>query len=210
MWLLKSSQWILKNSTSDTSERLRIARDLHDSLAQEISALGYFCDSAIALSAMGQERQALVDIRAQLSRLGISLRDEIALLRDDQRPFSTLLEQLLEGVEKEHPLTITATLANPMFIDESKTIGLFRVVKEVILNILAHSSARSMAVELRQDSHSMELRITDDGIDYLDSDASKIHAHHFGRRGVVERMELMGGTIGFTREDSANVCRITL
>lgn len=210
MWLLKSSQWILKNSTSDTSERLRIARDLHDSLAQEISALGYFCDSAIALSAMGQERQALVDIRARLSRLGISLRDEIALLRDDQRPFSTLLEQLLEGVQKEHPLIITATLANPMFIDESKTIGLFRVVKEVILNILAHSSARSMAVELRQDSHSMELRITDDGIDYLDSSASKIDAHHFGRRGVVERMELMGGTIGFTREDSANVCRITL
>jgi two-component system, NarL family, sensor histidine kinase LiaS len=210
MWLLKSSQWILKNSTSDTSERLRIARDLHDSLAQEISALGYFCDSAIALSVMGQERQALVDIRARLSRLGISLRDEIALLRDDQRSFSTLLEQLLEEVQKEHPLTVTATFATPIFIDDSKTIGLFRVVKEVILNILAHSSARSMAVELRQDSHSMELRITDDGISYLDSDASKIDAHHFGRRGVVERMELLGGTIGFTREDGANICRITL
>lgn len=210
MWSLKSSQQKLKNSTSDTGERLRIARDLHDSLAQEISALGYFCDAAIALSVMGKDRQALVEIRSRLSNLGVTLRDEIALLRDEQRPFLALLEQYLEVVQAKNSLTITSNLPENLTVDDSQAIDLFRVVKEVILNVLSHANAKNLNIRAKVDGSALELVISDDGIDATELSQPRDGVHHFGRTGLHERMAIMGGSIEFSRDNSINNCRVTL
>ena len=81
----------MKNSTSESAERLKIARDLHDTLAQEIAAIGFSCDEAVALAPLGTARTSLLEIRSRLSLLSTIVRDEIALLRDEHRSFGDLL-----------------------------------------------------------------------------------------------------------------------
>lgn len=208
----------MKNSTSDISERLRIARDLHDSLAQEITAIGYFCDAAIALSAMGRDRQALVDIRARLSHLGVNLRDEIALLRDDQRSLFTLLSGYLDQIASQSSITITQNLSANILGNGSELIDLpnganaveiFRIAKEVISNILAHANAKNLSVMTSSKDDSLVLVISDDGISLSDGQLPS-SGYHFGRVGLHERAVHSGGSIEFNREGSINHCRITI
>ena len=208
MWLLKSLQRKLKNSTSDNSERLKIARDLHDSLAQEIAALGYVCDEAIALSSMGNTRQSLLSIRTRLSQLGTTLREEIALLRDGAQNFETFINQAVLQIQNNYSLKIDNQLPADLHVQESKRIDLYRAVREILLNIAHHSQAKSVALHATIDEQTTTITIVDDGISFSDEHSGE--PHHFGLVGVRERLTLLGGNIKYSRLNEENICRVTV
>ena len=208
MWLLKSLQRKLKNSTSDNSERLKIARDLHDSLAQEIAALGYVCDEAIALSSMGNTRQSLLSIRTRLSQLGTTLREEIALLRDGAQNFETFINQAVLQIQNNYSLKIDNQLPADLHVQESKRIDLYRAVREILLNIAHHSQAKSVALHSTIDEQTTTITIVDDGIIFSHEHSGE--PHHFGLVGVRERLTLLGGNIEYSRLNEENICRVTV
>jgi signal transduction histidine kinase len=198
----------LKSSTSEAVERLKVARDLHDTLAQEIAALGFTCDEAIALEPIGASRSSLLEIRSKLSLLSTTLRDEIALLRDEERSFVEMLDGFVREVNGTSGISITNTAADCFALAPTETVELFRAAREILTNILTHSGATSITISSRTTSTEQELAITDDGNDYLISAIEP--THHFGAQGVRERVESLGGTMDYSRENSLNYYRISL
>ncbi len=207
----------MKNSTSESVERLKIARDLHDTLAQEIAAVGFTCDEAIALSPIGPSRSSLVEMRTRLSFLSTILRDEIALLRDNQRNLADLLHDLLAEISTSTTATagIGIELNNLNVFDGSaisnaSTIEIFRSVREILTNILLHADASTIIISASFHDGLYELSIIDDG-DEFDLTKNIVHStHHFGALGASERLDSIGGTLSYSRRESANFTQIQI
>ena len=200
----------MRSSTTDTSERLKVARDLHDTVSQEIAALGYACDEAIALSAMGDARESLIAIRARISLVTLMLRDELGALRNSDLPFGTLLDHLCSELRSSHLVSINNGISSELRVEDRLELQLYRVVREILINILSHSGARS--ITMKEDSTSTELKITviDDGIvnDAFNSDEKS--AYHFGITTIHERIASINGTINYERSGDVNSYEIRI
>ena len=81
-----------------TEERARIARELHDGIAQDLAALGYALDAEIGRSdTSDSSRKALRTLREQVTNLNAKVRAEIFTLRSEKSP--TIDEQLQEALK---------------------------------------------------------------------------------------------------------------
>ena len=198
----------LKNSTSDSSERLRVARDLHDTLAQELAALGYICDEAIALAPMGQSRDSIVDIRQRLSIVSATLRDEIGLLREHQLVVGQALALFLNQLQSQSAITVNNQIPTNFDLPQQRQLDLYRALREIVTNIFAHSAATILSLRSITGSESIEIEITDDGVEYLESGATT--NYRFGSAGLRERIEAIGGQLSYLRNKSINCYRISI
>ncbi|MFD3444882.1 sensor histidine kinase [Microbacteriaceae bacterium 4G12] len=143
-------------------ERRRIARDLHDDVIQELSGLAYRLDAEAGRSdgspLLGQTQAVLQrnlrTLRAVTSEL---YTPELARLglRD-------ALDHLAETI-REQGVAVTLDVPDDLELDEESTLLLFRVAREVLVNVAKHAEARNTRIDLRQQSGVTELTIQDDG-----------------------------------------------
>ena len=200
----------LKNSTTDKSERLKVARDLHDTLSQEIAALGYECDQAIALSAMGQARESLLSIRARLSLLGLVLRDELGELRDSERTFGSALSNFLTELTAMHTISMKNSIAPNFQIKDDAQLELFRAVREILINIVTHSMAQAVNIDSKKVHDGYLITITDDGVENESFSEDRAKTFHFGLAGLHERIANIKGVLTYSRENQINTYQISI
>ena len=197
-----------KNSTSETSERLKVARNLHDTVAQEVAALGYACDEAILLAPPGSARDSLVEIRTRLSLLGTNLRDEIALLREYDSPLGGMITRFLSELKAQSPIRIVSDISPSLTTTPELDLELYRTVRELITNIVQHSQGTQLKLEARLDGTQIEITIFDDGIENDSFYRQQIPALHFGQLGAIERMSAAGGSLSYVRDGQINRYRL--
>ncbi|NBR94071.1 MAG: hypothetical protein EBT44_04455 [Actinobacteria bacterium] len=200
----------LKNFTNESVERLKIARDLHDTLAQELAAIGFACDEAIALSSMGPSRDSLVEVRSRISLLGTMVRDEIGLLRDGNQSFLKMFANFSLQIKVNNPIEISNQLASTFDLPSEIRLEVFRSVREILTNIVLHSHATSMEITSNLSNQNINLIISDNGIPFDSQSFSAQPTHHFGLLGARERIERLGGKLEYSRQDSLNLCQIVL
>lgn len=200
----------LKNSTTDRSERLRVARDLHDTIAQEIVALGYECDQAIALTSIGDGRTSLISMRVKISLLGLVLRDELGELREAGRTFGTALATFLPELESMHHIQIHNEIASDFRITNGAELDIYRVVREIVVNIAAHSNASEISISARQVSDGLILTITDNGIVNNSFASNERRNHHYGLVGLYERIANFHGEITYVRVADLNIYEVSV
>lgn len=187
------------------SERHRIARDLHDHLGQQLTALRFKLE-AIKTKAAGQpELLAEIDEgREQASRIDL----DINFLSWELRPteLDTLgLRDALGSFVREW--SASHGIAAEFHSSESKNgrlspeieTNLYRIVQEGLNNILKHAKATKVSVLLENRSSDTLLIIEDNGIGFdLDADVKKKRDRKGGGLGLVgmrERTALLGGTL---------------
>ena len=152
------------------TERLALARDLHDVAAHhltglivstQVAQLGSRADPAV--------RRTLTDIEAAGKGALASLRQVVRLLRDDAPAVAPAAESLVELVDRFGRTGIRAELDlpdGPLPLDwpTKATTGIYRIVQEALTNVAQHArDARSVTVRLAHDERTVRLRITDDG-----------------------------------------------
>jgi two-component system nitrate/nitrite sensor histidine kinase NarX len=185
------------------AERERIAREMHDSLAQVLGV------THLRLRALGS-RRAVVDepaVATEIAELAdISeeayrdVREAILGLRESSRSDRGLLEGLRAYLEKySHQSGVTATLETTL--DEEPTLSprsevqVIRVIQEALTNVRKHAGATSAIVRITNGTDTTSIAIEDDGHGFdltgtlLDRDSG------FGLHTMRERMELIGGTL---------------
>ena len=200
----------MKNFTSESVERLKIARDLHDTLAQELAAIGFACDEAIALSSIGPSRDSLLEVRSRISLLGTMVRDEIGLLRESEQSFFQMLKNFAIEISRASSIDISNQLEETFNLPLEISLEMFRAVREILTNIVLHSRATSVTINSNLSNQNTELIITDNGISF-DPHSTVAHStHHFGSLGARERIERLGGKLEYSRQDSLNLCQIVL
>lgn len=197
-----------KNSTNDSGERLKVARDLHDTIAQEIAALGYACDEAISLSPPGATRGSLVSIRERLTLLSATLRDEIGALRNSQGNLGEALAALVHELELQCEIEITNEIPRELNFDESVEFELYRSLRELITNIIAHAHAKKITLTYTRTGERGEFTIADDGEENTEVRSSK--DFHFGTIGVTERLAAIRADFSYQRSGAENIYRIVV
>lgn len=186
--------------TAHEDERMRVAHELHDETSQNITALMLGLDTAAL--ALEKDPKHAGEYFERVKLISKELLEGIHGLIFNLRP--SMLDDLglvpaihLYADKRLKPLGISLRLEDanpgrrlPVFIETA----LFRVVQEAFTNVIRHSNARNVDIQLTQMDHTLEFIIQDDGRGFdptiLTAEAP---GKGFGLRGMQERVDMLDG-----------------
>jgi len=157
---------------------------------------------------MGQSRDSIVDIRQRLSIVSATLRDEIGLLRQDRLVVGQALALFVDQLQSQSTITVKNQIPTNFDLPQQSQLDLYRALREIVTNIFAHSAATTLSLRSVAGSEFIEIEITDDGVEYLESDATT--NYRFGSAGLRERIRVIGGQLSYLRNESINCYRISI
>jgi signal transduction histidine kinase len=181
-------------------ERTRIAREIHDDLGGNLTAI----KMALAmLAARLPQDQALRDKAAYLDDLVDRTIDAVHRISLDLRP-STLdlglvaaLEWQAREFERQAGVAcVFRSAAREIDLDPDHASALFRIFQEALTNIAKHAGATRVLVTLRRQRQQLVLAICDNGRGIAPAD--RLKPHSFGLRGMSERARALGGTLSLS------------
>ncbi|MEW2356362.1 sensor histidine kinase [Spirillospora sp. NPDC029432] len=182
-------------------ERARIARELHDVVAHNVSVIVVQADGASFAIETDTERarKALETISATGRQALAEMRRMLGVLResDDAGSYAPQpgVEQLAELVEqiRESGLPLEFAVEGvPLEMSEGRQLTIFRIVQESLTNTLKHGGPRATArVCLHYGDDAIEIRVTDDGRGAAARDDGRGH----GLLGMRERAAVYGGGV---------------
>jgi len=172
-------------------ERQRIARDLHDTLGQQLSLIGLKSDLASRLLRTNPDkalaelndihqtaRVALQEVRELVTEMrGMKLEDEIITI-----------EKMLQAAGIEFRLEGEPKLKETSLLAENVAC---MCLKEAVTNVVKHSGATSCTISIEETNTGLTLRIKDDGSGMPNSTGGKGN----GLRGMKERVEFVNGSL---------------
>jgi signal transduction histidine kinase len=176
------------------TERRTISRELHDQVGQTLNAL--LVDAANLSKRVGPEDTVslryLDNIRKYADSSVNSIRDIALLLRPsmlDDLGLIPALEWQAREVSRRSGIKVKVSAENvtDSLPDEMRTC-IYRVVQEALQNVLRHSGAKCATVTVRQDDHSLDLSVEDDGHGF---DPKLMRG--LGMLGMEERVRQLGG-----------------
>ena len=180
------SYWRSAAERATLDERRRIARDLHDGLAQELA----FVTTQLRHRSPAGDPEALRPISAAAERALSESRRAIHMLttgRDE--PLPRALAQTVEEVAGRMGASVVLDLDEDVAVPPSTREELVRVVREAVSNAVRHGAAPSVVVELRGGDE-LTLRVRDDGDGF---DPESVGRDGFGLTSMRERAEALGG-----------------
>lgn len=170
-------------------ERRRIARDLHDGLAQE---LAFIVGQMRSLVEQTGEEGPFANIAAAAERALDESRSAIAALsRDRDDPLDVALAQAAEDVAGRTGAHIRFDLETGINVVPELREDLARIVREAVSNAARHGQARNVTVAL-SNTDAIRVRISDDGHGF---DPAAPRRRGFGLTSMRERAEVRGGTV---------------
>ena len=169
------------------SERRRLARELHDGLAQELAFVVAQCGRLASEPAIGSIAEAA---RAALAE---SRRAMLALRRPAGATLAHEVEHAARHAADRAGLGLELRLAEGVNRPPEVRVELARVVHEAIANTARHAGATGVCVEL-SDERGVRLTVSDDGVG-LDPDRLQAVSSGFGILGMKERVRVLGGEL---------------
>ena len=180
---------MMRAIATSRDEKLRLARDLHDGIAQDLVALGYQLD--LTLAHQPEDTALRADIRR--ARFGVDelirkVRGKIFELREESNSdFSVALHAklclLLEGQDLR-------VQYEDIRGDKNTLDAISEISQELIRNAVKHARASQIEIALYTINNRICLEVSDDGIG-----GAEMKPGHFGLTGVFERVRELGGTI---------------
>ena len=217
--LQKSENRVMRNE--EEIVRKRIARDLHDTVSQELFAANMIL-SGVAAQALELEKSQIQQQLNGVSDILGTAQNDLRVLLLHLRPTELEGKSLVEGMEmifrelkEKSNLTVVFhhnDVSIPKDMEEYFTVfheiclhpgeqytlaeemeeHLFRIVQEIVSNTLKHARAQQMDVFLHQEGKQLHLRMVDDGIGF---EQEKLERLSYGLKNIQERVEDMAGTI---------------
>lgn len=184
-----------------TPERLKVAQELHDGIAQDLVGLGYSLDLLLSDSSLPRDsRSQLRATRFQVDALIAKVRQEIFVLRrQSDSPFHELLSQLVEKMSEK--FTVEMDLQEVLLTSDQSN-ELLAVTKEILRNIELHSGATHIDITLYPINNRSHLEIVDNGVG-----GAKMKEGHWGLVGISEKIDSLNGSF---KIDESGGTRITI
>lgn len=195
------------------AERRRLSRDLHDELAQELTAMRYTLARLANLRGQDAESvgELVSDLGALLDGTAATVRGFISDLRPrmlDELGLVAATEWLCERVRASGGITSRLTLSDNVRsaverVDREIALTLFRVLQEAMTNAQRHAEPRAIDVSMEAAGDEITVEVRDDGEGFDPS----MPSDGFGILGIRERVRGAGGQL--TIESSpGRGCRI--
>lgn len=181
------------------AERGRIARELHDSLGQELLLIRHAAMLASRATPESTSRTALTDIADRAARSIKEVRSIAYALRPqelDRYGMVMAMRTLCEERAEIHAIEIAfhAPPEVPKAPVETE-IGLFRILQECLTNALKHAGASRIECTVSPRDHGIELRVADDGRGFDPDTVRPSPSGGLGLGGMRERARLLHGSV---------------
>jgi len=194
-------------NTAHEEERARIARELHDSVAQSLLKIIY--TAGFALDFLKEDpRLAVEEIEEVQQRAKDCLR-ELRAIMSNLRPTSLdilglreTIQRYAEQFEEEYAITTTVDLQGLESLSPSVELAVFRILQEELTNVRKHSNADSVRIKTERRGDDLYLVVEDDGIGFDPQSlaAEQESGKHLGLVAIRERAELLGGEMTIDSE----------
>ncbi|BAS13545.1 sensor histidine kinase YxjM [Arthrobacter sp. Hiyo8] len=180
--------------------RLTLARDIHDVVAHSLSMINVQASVALHLGTNDPEklRPALEAIKAASKESLAEVRQLLGVLRDDAPlspsapPSLGRIPELVDDARRGGLEVRFENSVDPERVGPGQQEAAYRTVQEGLSNVRRHSGAASAVVLLELSGNALRVRIDDDGGGLRGAPAGN------GLRGMRERVEALGGTLGLT------------
>jgi signal transduction histidine kinase len=199
-------------------ERLRIARELHDSLTHQISIVRLQADVAVHVARRRGEQvpEALLAIQQAGREALRELRATLEALRDDDTTPPRGLDQVPELVDRARTIGLDATLTvegRRPDVPDAVDRTVYRIVQESLTNVARHADAATASVRIDFRADALAVRVDDDG--KATPDTAGVPG--VGLLGMRERVTALGGRLraeprdegGFTVEAELPLARVS-
>jgi signal transduction histidine kinase len=183
-----SSYWETLSHTAVLEERRRMARDLHDGLAQELAYIGR------NIRGLDEEDESVARVKASADRaLSESRRAIAALTKPLDEPLDVALAEAARETAEREGTTVDLVLAPGLDVDYRRRDTLIRIACEATANAARHGQARLVRIELVGKRRRVRLRISDDGSGFDPATAAE-RPPGYGLISMRERAHAAGGT----------------
>ncbi len=194
MWLRKQFSMIL-------GERVRLSREIHDTLLQSLVGVALQCD------ALANELERLPgSVKDQFHRLRRDVEEHVREARQaiwnlrspilDRRDLATALrfvgQQAVAGSDIDFSVVVRG---QPRPCSEQIEGQLLRIGQEAVINAVRHSSAHRISIELDYRNDGVVMRVDDDGHGFLPDQVAPDTDKHYGLVSMKERAETVGGRL---------------
>ena len=191
-------------------ERRRLAREIHDGIAQEVASLGYVVDELVATSDNEAQRIGLRNLRIELTRMVSELRLSIFDLRSEvsaHTGVSAALSEYVRLVGTKAGMTVHMSLNEaPQRLRIEVETEMLRIAQEAVTNARRHSGAKNLWVTLAVDPPHATLTVTDDG-----HGIGPARSDSYGMKIMRERAQRIGADLMIaSRSEGGTIVDLTL
>ena len=199
-------------------ERRRIARELHDSVGQDLAALSMSLEGMKrSANAMPQTAvQKLDDACGIVDKCSSEIRTLSHLLHPpllEELGLASAIEWYVEGFASRSKIAVELQMSSGFKrLDSSVELPLFRVLQECLTNIHRHSESKTATVKVEADEHKVSLEVSDQGkgIEKCESKLNGGKRLGVGIRGMRERLHDLGGTLEIHSRNEGTVVRAAI
>lgn len=188
------------------NERQRMARDLHDTLAQGVAGLIMQLEAADTFISQGNTRRSQEIIKQSMSQARRTLA-EARLVIDDLRLKSGGGIDLQESLSEEIQRFIHATgievvqhIQVPIQLSRTLMEHSLSIVSECLTNVAKHAQASKVWVTILERNHRLQIEIRDNGIGFP-TEALDQQVGHYGMLGIRERTRLIEGELSISSSE---------
>jgi signal transduction histidine kinase len=198
-------------------EQQTLSRELHDNIAQVLSAVTTRLTLAKNESMPAWLRQELLGLREHVQNALADVRTLALELRPaafDHSSFADALAKQADAFRQRTRLNLEFRVVPEAcsFLGNGELTHLFRLTREAMQNIEEHSRAENALIDIRRNNGALHLEIRDDGCGFTTDRVIQAQQNgHLGLLGMRERAELLGGTFFLDAvPDQGTVIRVTI
>lgn len=193
------------------NERQRMARELHDTLSQDLAGLILQLEAAEANLTSGQVEKARNILQQTMQTARTTLSNARVVIDDLRHPQNNechaAMLKIIDGFSKNTGLLCTQKIDLPDFIDESICNVMLPVITEAFANIARHARATKADMQAEVLGSEIMLKISDNGIGF---DPSTVpNTGHYGLIGMKERLNMVRGNL-LIESDSGSGTLLTI
>ncbi|MGC4039383.1 MAG: sensor histidine kinase [Flavobacterium sp.] len=211
LWTLRSRNFAKRNEIqqeqfsqelikTQENERIRLARDLHDGVGQKLMLLTRKTKETSNEDVNKLADNTLEELRsisrglypATLEKLGIT----------------SALQTLINEVDSNSPILFDCEIDDiDAFLDKETALQFYRIVQEVLNNLIKHSQANEASISVEKKSKSIIVTISDNGIGFNPKEAFS-NITSLGMKTIQERVKMIKGTISIKSglDNGTKVC----
>jgi signal transduction histidine kinase len=197
-------------------ERQRIAKDLHDDLGGLLALIKLKVDS-LFLEAEAIQKESKTGLAETQKLLTMAIHDlrfishELMPMEAAEKRLKTMVSEVLDLVKIQNKISITYNIEDLPYLTLDTKINLFRIIKELLNNIIKHAEAREADIQLFYDEmdQTVTLIVTDDGKgipkEILDKPNDGI-----GLRNLQKRVDYLRGNLHFDSNINGTTVIVTI
>jgi PAS domain S-box-containing protein len=180
------------------AERERIARELHDNINQRVALLANGVQEFEQVTAENLDplqKKQLQELWVLINEIATEIQHMSHQLHPSKLHYlglATAVRELCREFSRQHKFELACVVRDlPQDLDETISLSLFRTVQESLHNVVKHSHAHHVEVQLTRQASVVELRVSDDGIGFNPEQARENHG--LGLVSMRERLRSVGG-----------------